>query len=372
MSRARAETDPVKRAAAYQDVTKSYLEDRPMLNLYRPHVAVRAFHAGERLRAGAGWVDPVPGHEARLMARFRLGLAGGGRMGRFHMASLAAGGDVRVVSVAEPDAATRTMIEGPGVSVHPTITAMLEAGGIDGVLVAVPSPMHVDAVREISGRGVPILCEKPCGVRASMAAEANAIAQKAGVILQIAYWRRFVPSLQELRAKIASGGLGGLYHLNAQQWDGAPPAAAFRATSGGIYVDMMVHELDQIRWLSGQDFVDVKAIASRVEDETVAADAECATALFRLSGGTTATATAGRRYPGGDSIRVMAYGTRDAADVLIHRPSEGIDVIPEALRRQAAGFAARVGGKDDTGGATAADAMAALLAAEAATPALSG
>jgi hypothetical protein len=83
-------------------------------------------------------------------------------------------------------------------------------------------------------------------------------------------------------------------------------------------------------------------------------------------------ATAGRRYPGGDAIRVMAYGTRDAADLLVHRPSEGIDVIPEALRRQAAGFAARVGGAEGTGGATAADAVAALAAAEAATPALMG
>jgi myo-inositol 2-dehydrogenase/D-chiro-inositol 1-dehydrogenase len=135
---------------------------------------------------------------------------------------------------------------------------------------------------------------------------------------------------------------------------------------------MMVHELDQIRWLSGQDYAEVRALASRVEEEPVAADAECATALFRLSGGTTAVATAGRRYPGGDAIRVMAYGTRDAADLLVHRPSEGIDVIPEALRRQAAGFAARVGGAEGTGGATAADAVAALAAAEAATPALMG
>lgn len=306
------------------------------------------------------------------MAMFRLGLAGGGRMGRSHMAALHAGGDVRVVSVAEPHAATRTMLEGPGVAVHASLGAMLDAGNIDGVLVAVPSPMHVETVREIAARGLPILCEKPCGVRAEMAAQASGIANAAGVVLQVAYWRRFVPALQALRARIARGELGGLYHLDAQQWDGEPPAAAFRATSGGIYVDMMVHELDQIRWLSGQDFDDVKALAAKVEDEPVPADAECATALFRLSGGSTAAATAGRRYPGGDSIRVMVYGTRDAADLLIHRPAEGLDVIAEALRRQAAGFAARVGGAEGTGGATAADAVAALAAAEAATPALLG
>ncbi len=304
------------------------------------------------------------------MALFRLGLAGGGRMGRTHMAALAAGGTVRVVAVAEPDGATRAALEGRGVAVHATLGGMLDTGGLDGVLVAVPSPMHVDVVREIAARGLPILCEKPCGVTTTMALEADAIARAAGVVLQVAYWRRFVPELQDLRARIASGALGGLYHLDAQQWDGAPPGAGFRATSGGIFVDMLVHELDQIRWLSGQDFVDVRAMVSGVQDEAVAGDAECATALLKLSGGTTAVATAGRRYPGGDSIRVMAYGTRDAADVLVHRPSAGIDVIDEALRRQAAGFAALVGGAEGTGGATAADAVAALAAAELATPAL--
>jgi myo-inositol 2-dehydrogenase/D-chiro-inositol 1-dehydrogenase len=291
-------------------------------------------------------------------------------MGRAHMAALAAGGEVRVVAVAEPDAATRDRLEGPGVAVHATLGGLLDAGGIDGVLVAVPSPLHVGVVREVAARGLPILCEKPCGVRAGMAAEADGIARAAGVVLQVAYWRRFVPALQALRGRIAAGALGGLYHLDAQQWDGEPPAAAFRASSGGIYVDMMVHEIDQIRWLSGQDFDDVRAAASGVEEERVAGDAECATAMFRLSGGTTATATAGRRYPGGDLIRVAAYGTRDAADLVVHRPADGVDVIAEALRRQAAGFAARVGGVDGTGGATAADAVAALAAAEAATPVL--
>ena len=301
---------------------------------------------------------------------FRLGLAGGGRMGRAHMAALAGGGDVRVVSVAEPVAAARTGIEGPGVAVHATLGGMLDRGGLDGVLIAVPSPMHVDVVREVADRGLPVLCEKPCGIRASMAEAANGIAVSAGIVLQVAYWRRFVPALQALRARIESGALGGIYHLDVQQWDGAPPAARFRATSGGIYVDMMVHEIDQIRWLSGQDFDDVRAMASRVEDEHVDGDAECATAMFQLSGGSTATATSGRRYPGGDLIRVMVYGTRGAADVLVHRPAEGIDVIAEALRRQAAGFAARVGGAEGTGGATAGDAVAALAAAELATPVL--
>ncbi len=305
------------------------------------------------------------------MPMFRLGLAGAGRMGRTHMAALAAGGGVRVVAVAEPDAATRAMLDGPGVAAHATLGAMLDAGGIDGVLVAVPSPLHVAAIREIAERGLPVLCEKPCGVRAAMAAEAAAVARTAGVVLQIAYWRRFVPALQELRARIAAGGLGELYHLDCHQWDATPPGRDFRAGSGGIFVDMMVHEFDQIRWLSRQDFLDVRAMSSGVAGEApVPGDTECATALISLTGASTATATAGRRHPGGDVIRVAAYGTKHAADLTIHDPAAGIDVIDEALRRQAAGFVARVGGAEGTGGATAADAVAALAAAELATPVL--
>ena len=145
----------------------------------------------------------------------------------------------------------------------PMSQACCDAGNIDGVLVAAPSTLHLQLVTQLATAGVPILCEKPCGISASQAREAAAIAVRHGVKLQVAYWRRFVPSLQRLRQRIVAGDLGALYFVACYQWDGEPPAAAFRTSSGGIFIDMGVHEFDQIRWLSGQEFTQVDARGRR-------------------------------------------------------------------------------------------------------------
>ena len=185
---------------------------------------------------------------------FRLGLVGAGRMGLTHLRALAGNERVRVVAVAEPSEQARQTLDGPGLATYPDVDAMLRSGGLDGVLIAAPSTLHVRIVAELTAARLPILCEKPCGLTAREAQQAMAIASAANIPLQIAYWRRFVPTLQHLRRRIVEGELGELYFLACSQWDGAPPAAQFRAASGGIFVDMGVHEFDQIRWLSGQEF----------------------------------------------------------------------------------------------------------------------
>lgn len=299
-----------------------------------------------------------------MTSSFRLGLVGAGRMGRSHLRALAEQDTVRVVAVVEPSEAARAAVALDGIAPYADVADMLRAGGIDGVLVTAPTPMHLPLVREIASAGLPILCEKPCGLSARQAQEAAAIAARQDVKLQVAYWRRFVPSLQRLRRRIANGELGALYFLTCYQWDGEPPAAQFRASSGGIFTDMGVHEFDQIRWLSGQEFVRIDAAVAA--ETTVPGDPESAQALCVLSGGGTALVSLGRRFPLGDVCRVETFGSKDAEDCRFLWPPDAERAFMDALRRQAQAFADWVRGGEATG-ATAADAIAALAAAECAT-----
>ena len=304
-----------------------------------------------------------------MTAAFRLAVVGAGRMGRTHLRALSGSALVCVTAVVEPREASRAALNGD-VTVYPDLATLLDAGRIDGVLVAAPSSLHLQLVRQLVAAGVPILCEKPCGVAAADASEAAAVAGHNSVKLQVAYWRRFVPSLQHLRRRIADGDLGALYFLACYHGDGEPPAAAFRATSGGIFIDMGVHEFDQIRWLSGQEFVRLDALVADVVPESrITSDADSAQVLCALSGGSTALVSLGRRYPLGDMCRVEAFGVRDAAECRFLWPSDGEAVLLDALRRQAESFARWVRGGEPAG-ATAADAIAALRAAETASAAL--
>ena len=299
-----------------------------------------------------------------MTAVFRFGLVGAGRMGRTHLRALAASDFVRVVAVTDPVASVRVELDAPGLAVHADLDAMLRAGGIDGVLVAAPSDRHLAIVSRVAAAKLPILCEKPCGLKSVDASKAADIAAAHRIPLQIAYWRRYVPVLRGLRDRIAAGELGKLYFVACYQWDAAPPSSAFRAHSGGIFVDMGVHEFDQIRWLTGQEFSRVHAVAATVGTETVSAGhPESAQALCTLSGGSTALVSLSQSFPRGDVCFVEAFGTRDAEDCHFLWPPTADKTFLDALRRQAEGFAGMVGGKP-TDGASATDAVAALRAAE--------
>ncbi|MGA8193312.1 MAG: Gfo/Idh/MocA family oxidoreductase [Acetobacteraceae bacterium] len=304
------------------------------------------------------------------MVEFRLGLIGAGRMGRTHLRALSGSAAVRVVAVAEPSDPVRAAVAQDGIAIHADVDAMLRVGGLDGVLVAAPSTLHLDLVARIADAGLPILCEKPCGISAQQARQAASLAERRNVRVQVAYWRRFVPALQRLRRRIADGEMGAPYFLACYQWDGEPPSMRFQSDSGGIFIDMGVHEFDQIRWLSGQEFRSIApAVAAVSAGPLAAGDAESAQALCTLSGGSTALVSLGRRFPLGDVCRVEVFGAHDAEECRFLWPPDGELVFMQALRRQAESFAAWVrGGAAE--GATADDAVAALQAAERASVAL--
>lgn len=301
------------------------------------------------------------------MAAFCLGLIGAGRMGQAHIRALADSATVRIAAIAEPSARQRHQVAGVAVPVFGSADAMLNSEHLDGVLIAAPTHLHLAIVRSVLSHRIPVLCEKPCGATPTETAEAACLAEASGVPLQIAYWRRFVPLLRQLRERIAAGDFGDLYLVACYQWDGEPPAASFRAASGGIFVDMGVHEFDQMRWLTGQDLVELHAATARVSVEPeVTGDAESAQILCRLSGGATGFVSLGRRFPKGDVCWVQVFGTRSSAECRFVWPPDSERVLLQALRDQAESFAQYAcGGPRE--GAEAADAVAALTAAQSAS-----
>jgi myo-inositol 2-dehydrogenase / D-chiro-inositol 1-dehydrogenase len=304
------------------------------------------------------------------MAIFKLGLVGGGRMGRNHIRALTASDVVRVTAIAEPVEATRSALAGTGATLYPDLESMLVGHEIDGVLVCVPSDQHLETVRRLVAERLPILSEKPLGVTVAEAREASRLAAQAAVPLQVGFWRRFVPMLKRLRERIAADELGGVYLVACYQWDGQPPTAYFRTHSGGIFVDMGVHEFEQTRWLTGQEFGSITSLAAGVAAEPWPGDPESAQAIAELSGGSTAFISLGRRYPLGDVCKVEVFGTRDAEECRFLWPPTADATFYDALKAQAESFVRHVGGapREGAGGE---DAAAALEAAQRAGAAIS-
>jgi len=295
---------------------------------------------------------------------FRLGLVGAGRMGRTHLRALHHVEDVRVVAVAEPVEALRdAAVADFGVVGYSSLAELLDCGDIDGVLVVTPSDSHVEVIAQVAAVGLPILCEKPCGVSAEDTRRAQSIVRDADVALQIGYWRRFVPGLELLREGILGGHFGDVLTVSCLQWDGEPPSSAFRARSGGVFIDMGVHEFDQARWLTGGDFTTMSAVASpAISDPDVTDDPDSAQVLCQTTSGATVFVSLGRHYGGGDMASVEVFGSKDHVLSVFLNPEDGERAQLEALVRQAQSFAEYATG-GPCRGASVEDAIAALEAA---------
>jgi myo-inositol 2-dehydrogenase / D-chiro-inositol 1-dehydrogenase len=295
----------------------------------------------------------------------RVAVVGAGRMGRTHLAALADAGGIETTAIVEPVDAIRAQLEGSGKRLFASVEELLEAGDIDAVLIAAPTDLHRELVRRFAAARLPVLCEKPCGLGAEETKGTVAMATDAGIVLQIGYWRRFVPALRVLRDRLAAGELGEPLAIGCWQWDGEPPAASFRERSGGILLDMGVHEFDQIRWLTGSELGDVVAVGGGQAE----GDLDTASAIARLLPDGVASVSLGRMFPHGDCCWVEVMGTRGHVRELFMWGEDGKAVFHHALVAQAEAFAAAVGGGMQEG-ATGEDAVRAIEAAERATQSL--
>jgi myo-inositol 2-dehydrogenase/D-chiro-inositol 1-dehydrogenase len=281
-------------------------------------------------------------------------------MGRTHLRALETSTEVTVVAVTEPMEAAAMQLREQGLAVYPSAEEMFADSKLDGVLIAVPTPRHIDTTRRSLEAGLPVLCEKPFGLVPDDARAIGKLACQRGLALQIAYWRRFVPQLATLRSDLVDGKYGTVHFLVCSQWDEAPPPLSFRSDSGGIYIDMGVHEIDQTLWLLGQGFTEVKSQAfPTTEDPGAQNDVDSAQALAMLSGGTSTVISLGRFYEGGDIVSVELYGSRDHTRFDVVSPETGEGPQLQALKLQAEAFARHVGGAPQEG--TTADEAASVL-----------
>lgn len=275
-----------------------------------------------------------------MTSPFRLGIVGGGRMGRTHLRALEGLEDIVCVAVAEPFETSAAQLRAAGHTVYSTAAELYGSESLDGVLITVPTDQHIATAAEALEAGLPVLCEKPFGVDPEEIRRLGALARARSLALQIGYWRRFIPGLRDLKDRIESGELGELHLLICSQWDEQPPSLGFRRHSGGIFLDMGVHEIEQARWLLGEDIAEVVANPHpRTIDPEAEGDVDGAQALVAYPSGAQALISLGRFFPGGDIVTAELFATGGHERVEVVTPETGEEPQLEALRRQALAFA---------------------------------
>ena len=248
----------------------------------------------------------------------RIGLIGLGRIGSFHADTLAALDRVDELVVTDPVAAAVDAVTARiGKATAVADPEALLGAGVDGVVIAAATAAHADLLIACAERGIPTFCEKPI---AGTAAEAVLVRDRlagSDVPVQIGYPRRFDPAFVAARDAARSGELGRVHTVRSTTLDPAPPPAAYLAGSGGIFRDCSVHDFDAVRWVTGQEAVEVYAVGAVDPDAPAEfyadnGDYSTVSVLITLADGSIGVVSNTRTNARGYDVRLEVHGVKDA------------------------------------------------------------
>jgi myo-inositol 2-dehydrogenase/D-chiro-inositol 1-dehydrogenase len=274
-------------------------------------------------------------------ARLHVGVIGVGRIGVFHVQTLQALEGVASLTVTDADAArARRVAAQLGARVAETPEALVEAG-VDALVVATATPGHAPLLRLAAAAGLPAFCEKPVALDLATMVDVLGEVERAGILVQIGFQRRFDAGYRAAHDAVAAGALGNLLVVRAATHDPAPPAEEYIAGSGGIFRDLHIHDFDAVRYVTGQEIAEVYADGAVRETAWFErqGDVDTAVAVLRLSGGTLGILSGTRWDPLGYDVRLEVFGSADSIAVGVDSRSPIRSVEPGAAQPEGAGYA---------------------------------
>ena len=253
------------------------------------------------------------------MARqVRIAVLGAGRIGRIHAASVAANPKARLVAVADPfPEAVEPLAASLGAEAMTEPMVTIARPDVDAVVIGTPTDTHVGYLLKAVELGKAVLCEKPIDLDMAKSESAAAEVERVGGRVMLAFNRRFDSTFAAMRRAIDAGRIGEVRQVIISSRDPGMPPAAYVKSSGGIFRDMTIHDLDMARWLLGEEPVLVSAVGARVVDPTLSQyeDYDTAMVLLQTASGKQAHINNCREAVYGYDQRVEVFG---ATGLLTH------------------------------------------------------
>ncbi len=248
----------------------------------------------------------------------RIGIAGLGRIGRIHFANFqqhVAG--ATVVAAADPSPEARSFVPAHGVEAYATFEELLEHDAPDAVVIGTPTDFHADYVMVAAKRGLHVFCEKPLDLTVEKVRATLAVVEQAGVQLMLGFNRRFDPNFVKVKEIVASGQVGEPHLIRITSRDPAPPPLEYLRHSGGLFLDMTIHDFDMARFLGGEEIVEVYARGANLLDPAIGetGDIDTAVCLLSFASGATAIIDNSRQAVYGYDQRVEVFGSKGSVSV---------------------------------------------------------
>lgn len=262
-------------------------------------------------------------------SKLRFALVGAGRIGKIHAENLATrvpGAELAAIADIDLAAAQALARERNIARVEQDYRVLLDDAAIDAVVIASPTDTHVPVIEYAAARGKHVFCEKPISLNLAATDRALAAVERAGIKLQIGFNRRFDPNFAKVRALIVAGRIGMPTLLHIISRDPTPPPLDYLRGSGGMFLDMTIHDFDMARFLIGSEVREVYATGSvRIDPQfSTVGDIDTAVTVLTFENEVIGTIDNSRAASYGYDQRVEVLGTRGAIATANETPDEAV------------------------------------------------
>ncbi|QHT62463.1 inositol 2-dehydrogenase [Paenibacillus lycopersici] len=263
------------------------------------------------------------------MSNLKIGIIGAGRIGKIHADNLLRHPEVEVVGVSDlfagPELEAWAAARGIGLLTKDA-NELIQHPEIDALFICSSTDTHVPLIKQAAKAGKHIFCEKPVSLSVAETAEAIEAAAQAGVKLQIGFNRRFDHNFKRVREHVEAGTIGDVHIVKITSRDPNPPSKDYIQVSGGLFIDMAIHDFDMARFVAGSEVTEVFAQGSVLVDPAFAAcgDIDTAIVTLKFANGALGVIDNSRQAVYGYDQRVEVFGSRGSVAIANDYPNSAV------------------------------------------------
>ncbi len=254
------------------------------------------------------------------MKKYNVGIIGAGRIGKLHAENLVhCVPQANVVAIADVFADNiKEWANDLGIEkVYSDYHDILNDKDVEVVLICSPTNTHSQITIEAANAGKHIFCEKPIYYDLNKIHAALDAVKKAGVTFQVGFNRRFDHNFSAVRKAVQDGKIGDVNIVKVTSRDPNPPSIDYVKVSGGLFLDMMIHDFDMMRYLSGSEVEEVFAAGAVLVDPAIgeAGDIDTAIVTLKFKNGALGVIDNSRKAAYGYDQRVEVFGSKGCVTV---------------------------------------------------------
>ena len=249
------------------------------------------------------------------MKKLTIGVIGAGRIGKVHAENIAYRmSEANIKTIADVNLAeAEKLAKKLNIPVATdNYSDILNDGEIDAVIICSPTNTHVQHIIESARAGKHIFCEKPIDLNLNVIHNALNVVEECNVKLMVGFNRRFDPNFRKIHDMVKSNKIGKPHIIKITSRDPAPPPAEYISVSGGMFLDMTIHDFDMARYVVGSEVEEVFVTAGVLIDDKIgeAGDVDTAIISLKFENGAMGVIDNSRKAVYGYDQRVVMFGSK--------------------------------------------------------------